>query len=225
MFDISQEQDVYTLTMRNGENRFSLDTLAQLNAKLDEIARAAGDGPGAVVLAGEGKFWSNGIDLDWWSGAEPDDANRFLPTLNHFLGRVLTFPLPVVAALNGHTFAGGAMLALACDYRVMRSDRGWFCLPEIDINMPFHPSMMALLRCKMSRSVLRDAALSGRRYVAQEAHEAGIADVLCPLDELLPRATDLAKPLSTKNRKVFAQIKQELYGEAAARLSAEFLAL
>lgn len=221
MFELTRDQDLFILTMRNGENRFNLETLAALHAKLDEVEAQAGDGPGALIVTGEGKFWSNGIDLDWWQAAPEADSARFVPTLNAFLGRVLAFPLPTVAALNGHTFAGGGLLALAMDWRVMREDRGWFCLPEVDINIPFHPAMMALNKCKLGPATLRDAVLSGRRYVAPEAMAAGIVDAMAPEAELLAKAGELAAPMAKKGRKILSRMKRDLYGDVADMLCAE----
>ena len=221
MYELTRDQELFTLTMKNGENRFTLETLGQLNAILDEVQKQAGDGPAALIITGEGKYWSNGIDLDWLGSADKSDAGRFVPTLNQFLGRVLAFPIPTIAALNGHTFAAGALLALAIDYRVMREDRGWFCLPEVDIHIPFHPAMMSLVRSKLVGTTLRDAVLMGKRFVASEALACGVVDVTCASEELLSRAQELARPLAQKGRGIYGQMKRDLYGEVATQLQAE----
>ena len=221
MLDLNRDHELFTLTLRNGENRFSLETLGMLNAALDEVEAEAGDGPAALIVTGDGKYWSNGIDLDWLGVVDKDEAARFVPTLNDFLGRVLSFPIPTVAALNGHAFAAGALLALAMDYRLMRADRGWFCLPEVDIHIPFHPAMMQLIRCKLSGTSLRDAVLLGKRYVASDACQAGIVDASCTSEELLSRAAEVSRPLAQKGRSIFSQMKRALYGEVAEQLRSE----
>ena len=80
------------------------------------------------------------------------------------LARVLTLPLVTVAACQGHVFAAGAMLALAQDARVLRVDRGWFCLPEVDIAIPFTPGMAALIQSRLSPQIAHTAMTTGRRY-------------------------------------------------------------
>ena len=102
----------------------------------------------------------------------------------------MAFPVPTVAAMNGHAFAAGAMLALAHDYRVMRGDRGFFCLPEVDIKIPLAPGMNALIKCRLSPTVFRDTILTGRRIGGMEAKELAIVDEAVPLDQVLPKAKE-----------------------------------
>ena len=90
--------------------------------------------------------------------------------------RFLVLPCPTVAAMNGHAFAGGAFMALSCDYRIMREDRGWFCVSEVDVGVPIPPAMMGILQGKLPANTARDALLTGKRYTADEAIAAGIAD-------------------------------------------------
>src|SRR6185369_16382645 len=126
-------------------------------------------GPVALVTVGEDKFYSNGLDLTWLTGEGAAEGPTFLRAFIAFLGRVLAFPMPTVAAMNGHAFAGGGMLALAHDYRVMRADRGFFCLPEIDISLPLAPGMMALIQSKLDATTSRDLILTGRRIGGPDA--------------------------------------------------------
>jgi len=218
MLEITHDEPIFTLTMNNGENRFTLDFIKRCHAQLDEILERAGDGPAALVLTGEGKYWSNGIDLEALMGAKPEDQAAFLPALNGLLGRLVCFPLPTIAAINGHTFAGGALLALTCDYRIMRTERGWFCLPEVDIQVPFAPAMHTLMKAKLSIPVLRDAVLNGRRYTGDEALDAGIVDALCDVTELAATCAATATPLAQKGRSIFTQMKTGLYGQLGAEL-------
>ena len=119
-----------------------------------------------------------------------DDLAAFMDRTLRLLTRLLTFPVPTAAALNGHAFGIGAMLALAHDRRVMRPDRGWFCLPEIDLGMQFHPLMLALVTHRLPGPVAEEAILSGRRYDGAAAVEAGIAHSLADLDDLVPAAVE-----------------------------------
>src|SRR4051812_33476944 len=138
---LERHDAVFVLTLGDGENRFHPDQLTEINAALDEVEAA--DGPKAVVTTGSGKFYSNGLDLDFMA-ANPDAAAANLADVHALLARVLGFPVPMVAAVQGHAFAAGAMLTLAHDAIVMRADRGFWCLPEVDLGIPFTAGMNAL---------------------------------------------------------------------------------
>src|ERR1017187_9640538 len=116
--------------MHSGENRFNRQMVTELNKALDTVE--AVNGPAALVTTGEGKFYSNGVDLDWLA-TRGENAAAFLDDVHRLLGRILGFPAITVAALNGHAFAAGAMFASAHDFIVMRQDRGYWCLPEVDL--------------------------------------------------------------------------------------------
>src|SRR4051812_33691258 len=148
---VEQREDVRVLHMTAGENRFNPAFLDAADAALDAVEAA--DGPATLVLTGEGKFFSNGLDLDWMGSAAPGGVEEVVARVHGLLGRLLAFPVGTVAAINGHVFAAGAMLALACDQRVMRADRGFFCLPEADIGIPFTPGMSALIAGRLPQPV------------------------------------------------------------------------
>ena len=167
--ELRREGRVFILDMRSGENRFNQDFVDAFNRGLDTVE--ASSGPAALVTIGTEKFYSNGLDLDWMASA--GSGGDFLASVLRLLGRVLGFPVPTVAAINGHAFAAGAMLALAHDFRAMRADRGFFCLPEVDINLPLAPGMTALIACRLGPAVLRDLVLTGVRLGGTEAKRAG----------------------------------------------------
>jgi Delta3-Delta2-enoyl-CoA isomerase len=209
---------VTVLTMNSGENRLNPTMVAAINAELDAVE--ATDGPAAVVVTGTGKFFSNGLDLDWMGQATPDDANDSVGQVQQLLARVLASPVAIVAALNGHVFAAGAMLALACDERVMREDRGFFCLPEVDIHIPFTPGMSALIRSVLPTAVARESMLTARRYGGREALALGIVGSTALENGVVDEAVRRAEALATKNRRVVAQIKAEMYEDVIRKLTA-----
>jgi enoyl-CoA hydratase/carnithine racemase len=216
MIETSRTDDVFVLRMVAEENRFNPTMLQAFRDALDEVE--AEDGT-AAVLTGQGKFFSNGLDLDWMmANAEQGGPSEVVNGLQQLYRRLLTFPATVVAAINGHAFAGGAMLALACDQRVMRQDRGFFCLPEVDINIPFSNGMAAMIQAKLDPRVAHEAMLTGRRYGAPEALEAGIVDATSPEDEVLKAAIARAAALTGKSRDTVAKIKQTMYAGAGEAL-------
>ncbi|HME04202.1 MAG TPA: enoyl-CoA hydratase-related protein, partial [Solirubrobacteraceae bacterium] len=170
---LERHGEVYVLDLGDGENRFNEDWLGAVEAHLDEVRAAPA--PRALVTKARGRFWSNGLDLEWMA-ANQDRLGEFVPRVHELLARVLALDVPNVAALQGHTFAAGAMLALAHDQRVMRADRGYFCLPEVDIGIPFTVGMTALISARLPVATAHEAMTTGRRYGGEEAAAAGVVD-------------------------------------------------
>jgi Delta3-Delta2-enoyl-CoA isomerase len=217
IMDLKKQGDIFILSMQSGENRFNRTFIDALNEALDTVEKSAG--PAALVtVGGEDKFYSNGLDLAWLSGDGQSEAPEFIKAVLKLLGRVLAFPVPTAAAINGHAFAAGAMLALAHDFRVMRADRGFFCLPEVDINIPFAPGMTALIKSRLTPNVFRTLLLTGARIGGIEAKEMGIVDEAIPADQVLPRAMARVAPLAAKDRHTFRAIKRGMYADALALL-------
>ena len=217
MIELKRENGVATLAMRSGENRFNPPFIGELSRALDEVEGA--EEPTALVLTGDGKFFSNGLDLAWMSGEGRDRAGEVLRGMLGIFARLLSSPIPSVAALNGHAFAGGAMLALACDFRVMRSDRGFFCIPEIDLGLPLHPAMASLIAARLPKLTAHEAIVTGKRYGGIEAQARGIVDFAVPAVDLMPKSLALAAPLAGKNRGVMQAHKRLLYAETLRLLT------
>jgi Delta3-Delta2-enoyl-CoA isomerase len=213
---LERDGDVYLLDLGDGENRFNEGWVAAVAAHLDQVE--AEPAPRALVTKATGKFWSNGLDLEWMA-ANPDLIQDFVPQLHDLLARMLGLGVPTVAALQGHTFAAGAMLALAHDQRVMRADRGFFCLPEVDIRIPFTPGMNALIAARLPARTAHEAMTTGRRYGGVEAAAAGIVEEALEADAVLPRAMELAAALVHKDPATLATIKRRLYADTLAALS------
>src|SRR5271157_938109 len=184
MSSLTRSGAIFVLDLGAGENRFNPDSLDALEGYLDEIEAAPP--PRALVTTATGKIWSNGLDLEWMA-AHGEEAIAVVSRVHALLARVLELSVPSVAALQGHTFAAGAMLALAHDQRVMRADRGFFCLPEVDIRIPFTPGMNALLAARLSARTAHEAMTTGRRYGGLEAAAAGIVDEAVKEGRELPR--------------------------------------
>lgn len=212
ILEIEVRDHVRVVWWRDGENRFRADSIAAWNDTLDELE--AVDGPLAVVVANDGKYWSNGLDLDWMSTAT--DSGDFVETVHALFGRFLLFPAYVVAAVSGHAFAGGAMLAAACDARVMREDRGWWCLPEADLGLPLTAAMFATVQTALRRDTFVEAVTTARRYTGPEAVAAGIARAAVEEGDVVDRAVELAAAMATKDRATLANHKRQLHGAAAA---------
>jgi enoyl-CoA hydratase/carnithine racemase len=219
MFDLRVEDDVFILHLNEGENRFNHTSLDALNEALDRVEKS--ETPTALVTVGEGKFYSNGLDLAWMAEAGAQAALDNVHRVHELLARVLTFPMITVAALNGHAFAAGAMLALAHDFRVMRRDRGFFCLPEVDIKIPFTKTMQSLIIARLPTRTAHEACVTGMRYGGELALSRGIVDQAEAEADVLPKAIALAKGLIGKDRETLGAIKRGAYSHVLANVSAD----
>ncbi|MFD4130591.1 enoyl-CoA hydratase-related protein [Streptomyces globisporus] len=215
MPSLDRQDNVYVLDLGDGENRFHPEWLATVSAALDEVEKA--EGPRALVTAATGKFYSNGLDLDWLF-AHADQHQDYVASVHELLARLLSLPLITVAALQGHTFAAGAMFSLAHDFRVMRADRGYWCLPEADINIPFTPGMAALIQSRLAPQTAHKAMLTAHRYGGTDAATAGIVDQAVAEETVRSTAIDIAQAQANKAGDTLGTIKTRMYAPALSHL-------
>lgn len=207
--------DVFVLDLGDGENRFHPDWIASIHAALDEVDKAGG--ARALVTAASGKFFSNGLDLEWL-GANSDRHRQYVASVHELFARMLSLPLITVAALQGHAFAAGAMFSLAHDFRVMRADRGFWCLPEAEINIPFTPGMSALIQARLAPQVAHEAMITARRYGGADALAAGIVDLAVGAEEVRDSAVRIARAQVGKAGETLGTIKSRLYANVLGAL-------
>ncbi|MFF4553663.1 enoyl-CoA hydratase-related protein [Streptomyces sp. NPDC001422] len=212
---LERQGDVFVLDLGDGENRFHPDWLTSVSTALDAVERETG--PRALVTVATGKFYSNGLDLEWLF-AHLDRHRDYVVSVQGLFARMLSLPVTTVAALQGHTFAAGAMLSLAQDFRVMRADRGYWCLPEADINIPFTPGMSALVQARLTPQTAHQAMLGAHRYGGVDAVAAGIADRAVAEDEVRTTAIDIARSQAGKAGNTLGTIKTRMYASTLASL-------
>ncbi|WP_454199232.1 enoyl-CoA hydratase-related protein [Nocardia sp. Marseille-Q1738] len=206
---------IAVLDLGGDENRFSPAFLEQVGAHLDT---ALADGAEGLVTTAGGKFYSNGLDLEWL-GANADRAEWYVGQVQALFARILTLPVPTAAALPGHAFGAGAMLAIAHDYRVMRADRGYFCFPEVDIRIPFTPGMAALIQAKLTPKTAVASMTTGRRFGGVDAAAADIVDATAAEGAVTETALALLAPLGGKDPGTLGAIKNTMYARAVAALT------
>jgi enoyl-CoA hydratase/carnithine racemase len=212
---LEKDGTVAVMSLGAGENRFSLPSIRAVDELLTEVE--AGDFV-ALVTTAEGKIWSNGFDTPFIA-ANPDLAPETILAGERLLARMLTFPMPTVAAVQGHCFAAGMLYALAHDLRVMRSDRGFLCLPEVTFGAVFTPGMTDVLTSRMSPAVAHRAMVLGHRFPAPEAVAAGLVDDAVAEDEVLGRAVALAGAYAGHGRDAVVALKRQLYAGALGTLA------
>jgi enoyl-CoA hydratase/carnithine racemase len=213
---ITRDGDVAVLNLGADENRFSPAWLESMHKCVDELEGLGS--PAALVTVADGKFWSNGLDLDWLM-SHTDQAEWYVDTVQRLLSRVLVAPMPTVAAIQGHCFAAGGILAMAHDWRVMRADRGFFCLPEADIRIPFTPGMTALIQAKLPVAAQTEAMLGAARFGGEAAAAADIVNRAVAEHAVVPTAVEIAAAQAPKDGGTLEAIKRGMYTGALAALA------
>lgn len=196
-----------------GDGKFNAALLTDFNSAMDQVEQHP-DKP-VLIITGEAKSFSQGYDLDFL-GTLGDDYSDFTDQSMQLISRLLQYPVPTMAMINGHAFGLGAMLAVACDFRCMREDRGYFCLPEIDLQMSLLPGMNALLKHKLPEPAYREALLTGKRYGGAEAAARGLVDFSADNAELAALAQQAIAVLADKDRATYSVLKTGLYAEIIA---------
>jgi enoyl-CoA hydratase/carnithine racemase len=205
---------VHVLHLGDGPNTIDEDLLTGVEAALDAID--GDDAAVGLVTVGDGKAYSQGYDLEAFGRFEGLALQAFIDRSVRVLARLVAAPVPTVAALNGHAFGYGAMFALAHDLRVQREDRGWLCLPEVDLGLQFHALQLALIQAKLTPTALAESILGGRRWDGPAALAAAVVDATAPEADLVREAVALAKGRGGKGRTILAALKRDLYAEVLA---------
>ncbi|ETI22879.1 hypothetical protein G647_04673 [Cladophialophora carrionii CBS 160.54] len=209
----TREGNVFTITMHCGEeNRMTVAFCREMIAAFNSIRETLGNGSaGAVIVQGRNpKFWCTGADLNEREVRPHANTEGFYPMIH----TILDFPFPTIALINGHTFGGGCVFAMAHDYRVMNGERGFLRMPPVDIGLHF-PGMGSLLRAKLHPRVARKMLLEAHKFTGKEALEDGIVDLIVEPSALRRTAHDLARRVAPKAAAgVYGVLKSELYGEA-----------
>ncbi|KAB5596174.1 Enoyl-CoA hydratase/isomerase family protein [Ceratobasidium theobromae] len=201
-------------------NRMCLDVLIpafdMVEGEWRSVWRSAKVNKSGVKEGAEGGLLMTGLDYQD-AISQPGFMNG---VLNPVIARLLSFPIPTVAALNGHTFAAGYLLALACDYRVMTAGKAWACFNEVHFGAPLPPAFAALIRIKLGHAhpgLMRKTVLEGHRFTPTELLEAGVVDAIVEggNEKVLERACAIATAMSGNARGgVWGLIKKEIYREA-----------
>ncbi len=205
---VRERRDAVELVRLNNEkeNRMSGPFVAELRQVLADLA--AEPEVRAVVVTGNAKYFSNGLDLDWMKTQGRAELFAFLLNISGLLKDTALFPKPLIGAISGHAFGMGAIWASGFDARIVRDDRGWVCFPEMDINIPFSPGMIAICEHGLGKVAFRNMAFSAERYAGQAAVAVGWASAAVPEEQLLDAATEKAAFLGKKGPDAFRMTKQ-----------------
>ncbi|CAE8623037.1 unnamed protein product [Polarella glacialis] len=221
--ELCEAAGVFTLTMTRGENRVNPEFVALLSQALELVEAAPS--PKVLVITSKGKFFCNGLDLEWMQ-TQKGDSLDMVESFWKCLARLLVMDCHTVAAINGHGFGAGMFLSLACDWRVMQTGRGFLNFPEANLGMRLRKGFSELAKCKLSPHTLRRGVLAAHRFSAEEALKCGVVDEVCSAEDLGRVAHEFAlskKPdaldLLRFSGHAFRQVKMELYTDAYRALT------
>ncbi|KAI9880066.1 MAG: hypothetical protein M1830_005798 [Pleopsidium flavum] len=210
---VERHGNIFVITLtKPPENRLNSKFCQEIIRVFHTIQQTLGpDSEGAVITRGhDAKFWCTGLEL------EESDDNPFANTDGFYpmLHTILDFPYPTIALLTGHTFGGACPFALSHDYRIMNSERGFLCMPPVNLGLYFE-GIGALPRLKLSGRIARKMLLEAHRWTGKGALEDGVVDAIAPPDKMFDVALEMANRWAPKAKMgVYAELRSELWGEA-----------
>ncbi|MBU1344515.1 MAG: enoyl-CoA hydratase/isomerase family protein [Proteobacteria bacterium] len=214
---VSKNDGIATITLSRGKvNALNEIMVEQLNDCFTELETDRKTD--SVILTGRGKFFSFGFDIPEFMGYSKEDFIRYLTKFTGLYTRIFLFPKPVIAALNGHTIAGGCMLATACDYRVMVSDRSKISLNEINFGSSVFAGYAEMLGFCVGWKNAETILYNGAMYSGDRALQLGLIDMVSSRDDLMNEADKKARDLGGKDNSAFSSIKGLLRKPVAERM-------
>ncbi|KAE8682069.1 Enoyl-CoA delta isomerase 3 [Hibiscus syriacus] len=223
VYKLEKRGKLFILTLTGeDEHRLNPTRVDAIRSALSRIRSDSNSLSGSVLITtAHGKFFSNGYDLAW-AGSSPDKIRLLSSNLRDLVADLLSFPMPTVAAITGHACAAGMIFALCHDYTVMRKDRGFLYMSEMDIGLKISAWFMAVIRCKIGDSrVRRDVVLKARKLTAEQAVESGIIDAAFETAETTTEgALELGEKLVNKgwDGQVYSENRKQLYTEILDKL-------
>lgn len=205
--EISRDSNTALVTLSHGKvnaiDHRMLSELTQIFQQLETAPYVA-----SVILTGNGKFFSFGFDVPALYDLPPDDFTQFLKTFCNLCRTLFLFPKPLVAAINGHAVAGGCILALTADYRIMNAQSGKVSLNEITFGSGLFPAAVEMLRFAVGNRCAEEMLLSGRMLSGVDAHAIGLVDELVEESHLIERASRKTHELSRYTGPAYANLKR-----------------
>lgn len=219
-----KEDAIAMITLNNGENRHNPPFIRAILDSFSEIEKDESISA-VVITSSDEKSWSQGIDLPWIMNVQENrefqTIRAFLYSLDVMFKKILLFPMPVIASINGHAVGNGGILACCCDYRLMKADRGYFFLPGVDINIPYWPGILEIMKKAFPYYKLQEAVLTGKRYNAKELAEHHVILKACKNATTVLRESIAFAKTFKKKRGIFREIKMQLNNSIIAAIDHE----
>ena len=212
MVELEQKGGIFVMYI---PKTFTTDVILEIECNLDKVE--AHEGPTALIFASKTpKIFSAGMDLKFLLKNGLNSGITIFTALMRLFGRLMKFGVPTIAAINGHAVAGGLLLALALDYRVMNSELGSAKMTEISLGMTLPRGGNHVLNAKLAPHVQRDLILRARSFSPQECLENKIVDYIVPEKKVMEKAIEIANEVMQfgEKRKVYEMLKVSTYFDA-----------
>ena len=218
MIETTVSNGIHTLRLAHGKaSALDVELLSALQHELDDAARAAR----AVILTGTGSIFSAGVDLYRITEAGQSYVEQFIPLLSDVFQQLFELPVPVVAAVNGHALAGGAIMALASDYRLLAAGPFKFGIPELVVGVPFPGVPLEIVRYAVPANEAEELIYTGRSLSPDEAYARRLIHELVAPEQLLARADQVAQQLAGHDPAGFHAAKLGIRGDTIERMKRE----
>jgi enoyl-CoA hydratase/carnithine racemase len=218
MIEVTTSDSIAVATLQHGKvNALDIEFCVAVAARFNELRRSDAR---AIVLTGQGKAFSAGVDLKRLSEGGADYILRFLPALHKLYDAVFFHPKPVVAAVNGHAIAGGAVLACCADRRIMARGAGRIGVTELLVGVPFPALAFEIVRFAVPPRYLPEFTLGGATYDSETALTRGWIDEVGEPSDLIAKALAAARQLAALSLPAFTQTKMQIRQAVTERLAA-----
>jgi 3,2-trans-enoyl-CoA isomerase len=203
---VTKDNEIVRVALRRGKVNAVNEKVVD---ELSECFKQLADDPAvkAIIFTGEGKFFTFGFDIPEFLSYPRNDFIRYLTKFTDFYTYLFLYPKPVIAALNGHTIAGGCMLAISCDYRIMVQDKAKIALNEINFGSSLFAGSVEMMKLLIGQRNAETAVYSGGMYSPEEALQLGLIDRIVAHDELEMEARSIAEEYASKDGAAFKSIK------------------
>ncbi len=198
-------------------NAINLALINTLAGRLREM-RTSTDVHGIVITSSNDKFFSIGFDIPELITLSKDVFREFYHSFNQLCLDMYTFRKPMIAAITGHAVAGGCILTLCCDYRLIAKGKKLMGLNEIKLGVPIPYPADCILQELVGYRNARDIVDSGEFFLPEKSLEMGVVDEVLPLEQVVPVAIQKAKLLGAMPHKGFEQIKQNRTEKVETRI-------
>ena len=216
MFELTYRGRVAVLQMTHGKaNAMDLEFCRGLSAQVHACQQSSA---GALVITGQGKMFSAGVDLPRLVAGGAAYVREFLPTMNHAFEALFGFPKPLVVAVNGHAIAGGCVMACCADYRIMAREPGRIGIPELLVGVPFPVVPLEIVRFATPPQHVQALIYRGLTLAADEALRYGLVDAVVDPEVLLDEAVRTADGLAGVPSETFRLTKRLLRESAIHRM-------
>jgi enoyl-CoA hydratase len=217
MIELTQRGEVAILQIVHGKaNALDVELCEAIAARFKQLETGSAR---AIVITGQGRMFSAGVDLLRLSAGGADYVRQFLPALHQLYDTVFHFPKPVVAAVNGHAIAGGCVLQCCADRRIAARGDFRIGVTELLVGVPFPPMAFEVMRFATPPAFFPEAILSGATFPPDVAQFRRLVDELVEPDALLDRAVEWAQTLAALPPATFAMTKRQLRQDAINRMA------